>query len=135
MLPPVWPNLAVPSDARRLDAAGKWVSQGFTEGGVRMGLVEINAVSGTREGPLSGDSVAAAFNVAEGLNPASMLIPVTRVEGVTTTLAAPEGHLISGQAVLVDLDGATIEQMLVKSPVGIVARLNEDVKDEAGGSR
>src|SRR3989441_1867086 len=100
-----------------------------------MGLVEINAVSGTREGSLSGDSVAAAFNVAEGLNPASMLIPVTRVEGVTTTLAAPEGHLISGKAVLVDLDGATIEQMLVKSPVGIVARLNEDVKDEAGGSR
>src|SRR2546422_10201854 len=64
-----------------------------------------------------------------------MLIPVTRVEGVTTTLAAPEGHLISGQAVLVDLDGGTIEQMLVKSPVGMVARLNEDGKDEAGGSR
>src|SRR3989442_12225451 len=100
-----------------------------------MALVEIGAVSGTRGGSLSGDPVAAAFNVAEGLNPASMLIPVTRVEGVTTTLAAPEGHLISGQAVLVDLDGGTIEQMLVKSPVGIVARLNEDVKDEAGGSR
>src|SRR5207245_3426301 len=62
-------------------------------------------------------------------------IPVTRVEGVTTTLAAPEGHLISGQAVLVDLDGGTIEQMLVKSPVGMVARLNEEGKDEAGGSR
>src|SRR2546422_11672214 len=64
-----------------------------------------------------------------------MLIPVTRVEGVTTTLAAPEGHLISGQAVLGDLGGGTIEQMLVKSPVGMVARLNEGGKDEAGGSR
>ncbi len=63
------------------------------------------------------------------------MIPVTRIEGITTALAAPDGHLISGQAVLIDLDGATIEQMVVKSPVAMVARLNEEVKDEAGGSR
>src|SRR5256885_4807743 len=128
-------SVAVPSDATRIDAAGRWVPRGLIDGGGQMGLVEISAVSGTREGSLSGDTVAAAFNVAEGLNPASMLIPVTRVEGVTTTLAAPEGHLISGQAVLVDLDGGTIEQMLVKSPVGLVARLDQGRKDEAGGSR
>src|SRR5438034_1186642 len=34
-----------------------------------------------------------------------------------------------------DLDGATIEQMLVKSPVGVVADLSESAKDAAGGSR
>ena len=127
----MWPS----HGERQIDASGATVTPGLIDGGGQMGLVEISAVSGTREGSLSGDTVAAAFNVAEGLNPASMLIPVTRVEGVTTTLAAPEGHLISGQAVLVDLDGGTIEQMLVKSPVGMVARLNEDGKDEAGGSR
>src|SRR5256712_12226928 len=128
-------NVAVPSDATRIDAAGKWVTPGLIDGGGQMGLVEISAVSGTREGSLSGDTVAAAFNVAEGLNPASMLIPVTRVEGVTTTLAAPEGHLISGQAGLGGLGGATIEQMLVKSPGGVGARFNEDGKGEAGGPR
>src|SRR5207253_1890938 len=74
-------------------------------------------------------------NVAEGINPASTLIPVTRVEGITTALAVPTGNLVSGQAVLIDLDGATIEQMLVKSPVGIVADLSESAKDDAGGSR
>jgi len=37
--------------------------------------------------------------------------------------------------VLIDLDGATIEQMLVKSPVGVVADLSESGKDDAGGSR
>src|SRR5207244_13318935 len=122
-------------DTTRICAQGQCGTPALLDGGGQRGRVEISAVSGTREGSLSGDTVAAAFNVAEGLNPASMLIPVTRVEGVTTTLAAPEGHLISGQAVLVDLDGGTIEQMLVKSPVGMVARLNEDGKDEAGGSR
>jgi len=105
------------------------------DGGGQMGLVEIGAVGGTREGSVEGDTIAAAFNVAEGLNPASMVIPVTRVEGVTTALASPGGHLVSGQAVLVDLDGATIEQLLVKSPVGMVVYVNEDAKGEAGGSR
>ena len=128
-------NVTIPSGATRIDATGKWVTPGLIDGGGQMGLVEISAVRGTREGALASDTVAAAFNVAEGINPASALIPVTRIEGITTALAAPDGHLISGQAVLIDLDGATIEQMVVKSPVAIVARLNEDVKDEAGGSR
>ena len=130
-------NVTVPADATRVDATGKWITPGFIDGGGQMGLVEIGAVEGTREGALRGDSVAAAFNVAEGINPASTLIPVTRIEGITTTLATPGGgaNLISGQAVLIDLDGSTIEQMLVKSPAGMVAYLNEQAKDAGGGSR
>src|SRR2546422_7980757 len=128
-------NVSVPTDATRIDAAGKWVTPGLIDGGGQMGLVEIGAVAGTRDGSLATDSVAASFSVAEGLNPASVLIPVTRIEGITTALAAPVGHLIIGQAVLIDLDGATIEQMLVKSPVGLVVNLSEAAKDEAGGSR
>src|SRR5437773_10836065 len=128
-------DVSVPSDATRIDAAGKWVTPGLSDGAGRVGLVEISAVSGTREGSIQGDTIAAAFSVAEGINPASTLIPVTRIEGITTALAVPAGNLVSGQAVLIDLDGATIEQMLVKSPVGIVADLSESAKDDAGGSR
>jgi len=82
-------SITVPSDATRIDATGKWITPGFIDGGGQMGLVEIGAVEGTREGALRGDSVAAAFNVAEGINPASTLIPVTRIEGITTALATP----------------------------------------------
>ncbi len=128
-------DVSVPSDATRIDAAGKWVTPGLIDGAGQVGLVEISAVPGTREGSIQGDTIAAAFNVAEGINPASTLIPVTRIEGITTALAVPAGNLVSGQAVLIDLDGATIEQMLVKSPVGVVADLSESGKDDAGGSR
>jgi imidazolonepropionase-like amidohydrolase len=127
--------VAIPTGATRIDATGKWVTPGLIDGSGEMGLVEIGAVGGTREAFYRGDSIAAAFNVAEGINPASTLIPVTRVAGITTTLAAPGGHLISGQAVLIDLDGSTVEQMLVKSPVGILADLSESGKDEAGSTR
>ena len=128
-------QVPIPADATRIDARGTWVTPGLIDGAGQMGLVEITMVSGTREGTVKGDTIAAAFNVAEGINPGSTLIPVTRMEGVTSTLAVPSGNLVSGQAVLIDLDGATIEQMLVKSPVGIVADLSESGKESAGGSR
>src|SRR5439155_5310066 len=82
-------SVVVPSDATRIDAAGKWVTPGLIDGGGQMGLVEIGAVAGTRDGSLANDSVAASFNVAEGLNPASVLIRSNRMEGITTALAAP----------------------------------------------
>ena len=128
-------NVAIPAGATRIDATGKWVTPGLIDGAGNMGLREISAVQNTNEGTLRGNEVAAAFNVAEGINPASTLIPVTRIEGVTSTLSVPGGDLIWGQAVLIDLDGATIEAMVAKSPVAMVADLSEGSKGAGGSSR
>jgi imidazolonepropionase-like amidohydrolase len=135
-------NVAVPAGATRIDASGKWVTPGLIDGAGQMGLREIGAVQGTNEYTQRGNDVAAAFNVLEGLNPASTLIGVNRMEGVTTTLAVPgymgvppSGGLIWGQAALIDLDGRTIEAMGIKSPAAMVANLSESAKDAGGGSR
>ncbi len=128
-------NVAVPAGATRIDASGKWVTPGLIDGAGQMGLREISAVQNTNEATLRGNEVAASFNVLEGLNPASTLIAVNRMEGITTTLAVPNGSLIWGQAVMIDLDGATIEAMQVKSPAAMVADLSEGAKDAGGGSR
>ena len=128
-------NVTVPADATRIDASGKWVTPGLIDGAGQMGLREIGAVQNTNEYTLRGNEVAAAFNVLEGINPASTLIAVNRMEGVTTTLTVPNGSLIWGQAVLIDLDGATIEAMRVKSPAAMVADLSEGSKEAGGGSR
>lgn len=129
-------SVAVPAGATRIDAGGKWVTPGLIESGGTLGLTEINAVQGTNEAFQRTSEVAASFNVAEGINPASTLIPVTRIEGITTALTWPQGHLIAGQGVMIDLDGATIEAMLVKaSPAAMLATLSEQSKDEGGGSR
>src|SRR5258707_7531467 len=108
-------NVTVPADATKIDATGKWVTPGLIDGAGQMGLTEISAVPGDNEAALRGSDIAASFNVAEGINPASNLIAITRVEGVTTTLAAPAGGGVAGQAVLVDLGGAGIGQMPLKS--------------------
>jgi imidazolonepropionase-like amidohydrolase len=128
-------NVAVPAGATRIDASGKWVTPGFIDGWGQMGLREISAIQNTNEATLRGDEVAASFNVLEGINPASTLIAVNRMEGITSTVAVPNGSLIWGQAVMIDLDGETIEAMRVKSPVAMVADLSEGSKDAGGGSR
>jgi imidazolonepropionase-like amidohydrolase len=84
-------NVAIPAGATHIDAKGKWITPGLIDGAGQTGLVEISAVPGTREASFQGDAVAAAFNVTEGINPASTLIPVTRIAGVTTVLAVPAG--------------------------------------------
>src|SRR5438105_15657837 len=74
-------GVAVPSDATRIDAAGKWVTPGLIDGGGQLGLVEVGAVAGTREGTFQGDTIAGGFHATGGLNAASAVTPVTRVEG------------------------------------------------------
>ncbi|HEV8263818.1 MAG TPA: amidohydrolase family protein [Gemmatimonadales bacterium] len=128
-------NVAVPAGATVVNAAGKWVTPGLIGAGGNLGLTEISAVPGTNEAFQRTSEVAASFNVAEGINPASTLIPVTRIEGITTALTWPQGNLIAGQGVMIDLDGATVETMLVKSPAAVLAALSEQAKDEGGGSR
>ena len=128
-------NVAIPAGATRIDAAGKWVTPGLIESGGALGLIEITQLQSTNEAFQRTSEVAASFNVAEGINPASALIPITRIEGITTALTWPQGQLIAGQGVMIDLDGATVETMLVKSPAALLATLAEDSKDEGGGSR
>lgn len=128
-------NVTIPAGATRIDARGKWITPGLFDGAGQIGLTEIGAVQNDNEGTQRGSDVTAAFNVAEGINPASNLIAVTRIEGITTTLAAPGGGLILGQAVVIDLDGATIGDMVVKTPAAMVIDLSEGSKDAGGGSR
>ena len=132
-------NVAVPAGARRIDARGKWVTPGLFESGTVMGLTEVGAVNETNDYRLAegatGDQVAAAFNVMEGLNPRSMVIPVTRIAGITTVVSRPTGGLIAGQAVAIDLDGDRMDQMVIRSPVAMFASIAENSRDAGGGGR
>lgn len=132
-------NVTVPAGARRIDARGKVVTPGLFDSGANVGLVEIGAVVETndfRPGlEEEDDLVAAAFNVADGLNPNSMLIPITRVAGVTTVLSRPQGGLIAGQGVVIDLLGRDMEAMLVRTPAAMYGNLGESARGAIKGAR
>lgn len=117
-------NIAIPADARRIDAAGKWVTPGFINSATQLGVVEVDAVNNTRDASARGkDAIAAAFTVWDGFNPASVLLASARGEGITTVVVAPTGGLVSGQAAVVDLIEGSLSEMIVRAPVGMVAQL------------
>jgi len=134
MIVAVGAGIAIPGDAVRVDATGGLVTPGLIDASTQVGLVEVLAVAGTQETGVQRD-VAASFAVAEGINPASMLIPVTRMEGVTTGLLVPSGRFVAGQSAIVDFAGETMEQMIVRSPFGMHVTLDESSREAGDGSR
>ncbi len=134
-------NVGIPADARRIDASGQQVTPGLIESSTGIGLVEVGAVAGSVDFQLAAipnevrSQIRAGFNPIDGLNPQSVVIPVTRIAGVTTAVTRPSGGLISGQGVVIDLDGRTMEEMTVRNPVAMFARLGESVSGVTGGAR
>jgi imidazolonepropionase-like amidohydrolase len=125
----------VPQNARRIDATGKWVTPGLINSSTQLGVVEIGQVSDTRDMQARGkDNIAASFTVWEGLNPNSVMLAPARKEGVTTFVVIPTGGLVSGQAAIVDLVEGTTTDMIMKSPVAMVAEIG-DAAQAGTGSR
>lgn len=127
-------DVAIPASATRVDATGKWVTPGLIHAGSTLGLGQVGSVAATNEASRQGD-INPAFNVAEGIDPATPLIPIARLGGVTTALTGPSDGLVAGQAVLIDLAGPRIEAMLARSPAAMVVNLSQSAKQAGGGSR
>ncbi|MBI4410001.1 MAG: amidohydrolase family protein [Gemmatimonadetes bacterium] len=129
--------VGVPAGARVIDAAGKVVTPGFLDSSTQVGVVEIGQYEETRDEATADDRITAAFNVADGINPRSTLIPVTRVEGITRVVVAPGSgsSLIAGQGVLMDLSGDPLSVTLHRNPVAMFAVLGETGAALAGGAR
>lgn len=139
-------SVQVPAGARTVDVSGKVVTVGFLDSSTRLGLVEVGAVGETRDFATDDDHITAAFDVVDGINPLSSLIPVTRQGGITRAVVAPTGgpELISGRGALVDLGAAAVgtpgasadvEEMLHRRSVAMFASLGATGARRAGGAR
>jgi imidazolonepropionase-like amidohydrolase len=130
-------GIAVPAGARRIDATGKIVTPGLIESSTNMALIEVESVGTTNDFRFQDneDQVAAAFNVADGINPRSMVIPVTRIAGVTTVVSRPAGGLIAGQGLAFDLVGDNIAEMQIRSPIAMFGSVSENAHQAGGGTR
>ncbi|HET9478804.1 MAG TPA: hypothetical protein VFO72_05645, partial [Pyrinomonadaceae bacterium] len=110
----------VPTGAQTIDGRGLSVYPGMIDAGTNMGLVEVpQGANGTVDLSEVGDFNPNAKAIV-AVNPHSAHIAVTRVEGVTNTLTAPTGGLISGQAALINLLGTAPKEMAVLPQAALV---------------
>ena len=134
-------NVAVPSGVRTIDAWGAIVTPGLIAVNTALGLIEVSSVDGSVDNKTHNSGISASFDVQYGLNPASTLIPIARLGGVTHAVVMPdyddsekERELpFAGKAALISLgDGANI---LHRPGVGMMLELGEDGAARIGGSR
>jgi imidazolonepropionase-like amidohydrolase len=111
-------NAAIPPNATVIDGTGLFVYPGLIDSGSHVGLEEISAVPGTVDTAELGDiNPNARAEVA--VNPHSNIIPVTRVNGITTVVTEPEGGIISGSSAMMQLAGWTPQEMTLKAPLAM----------------
>jgi imidazolonepropionase-like amidohydrolase len=131
-------NVAVPAGARVIDATGKIVTPGWIESATQIGIVEIpSGAEGSDDQASTDKELSAAFNVVDSFNGDSTVIPVTRVEGITSAVVTPAGtgHAILGQGGMFALSGLQVPDSVVKAPVAMFANLGEAGAASEGGSR
>jgi imidazolonepropionase-like amidohydrolase len=115
------------------DGPGHTLLPGLIDSRTQVGLAEVWMVRSTVDVSEATSPSTPQLMVADAINPASQVIPVTRAGGVTTVLVAPgESNVLNGQSALVHLTGGSLAEMLLRSPVGLHATLGEAPKATYG---
>ncbi|HRP09914.1 MAG TPA: amidohydrolase family protein, partial [Terricaulis sp.] len=128
-------NVATPSDARIIEAQGRFVTPGAFAAMSEIGLSEISGSGTVNDASVSGSLIGAAADVARAFNPAVTAIPVTRMEGVTRAAIAPSqtASMFGGRGALVTLNGAP--DSVLRPQAFMVLELGETGARRTGGSR
>ncbi len=134
-------GLSAPAGAQVVDAQGRPLTPTLFGGITEIGLEEVSGEKTTVDETLALGAntkemtVRPEFDVTLAYNPASVLVPVTRIEGIGWTLlgadAAPGGSIVAGQGGVVRLDGSA-------DPVGpreLFLKLGSDASGLTGNSR
>lgn len=97
--------VAVPADAQVIDAAGAWVTPGLFDPWSMLGLSEVEWVQSPQDQSAAKGPDSAAFEVAAGVNPDSMLLATARQRGITRAATFPQAakSIFGGFAALIDL--------------------------------
>ncbi len=82
-------NLIATNQTRTFDAMARPITAGLIDSATTIGLAEVSGLGVSYDGEVSGDEMAAGFQVALALNSASTLIPLASNDGITRGIVVP----------------------------------------------
>lgn len=133
-------GVAMPKDARVIDAKGAPVTPGIFVAGTNLGTVEVDLEVTANDGASTSATISAAFDVQYGIDPSATTLPVARVGGVIHALVTPgyanaEGRelLFAGQAAIITLDA--MRNPVVRPRAAMMLELGEGGAARVGGAR
>lgn len=123
------------SSSQVVDAAGLWITPGILNAYTRLGITEAGNTYQTRDYSASEAPFSAGFDVSYAVNPASTLMAITRMTGITraATVPAARAGMFAGYGALIDL--GTDANAVFKPRAFMSVSLGERGSRLAGGSR
>ncbi len=107
-------SVKIPKDAKVIDVTGMTVYPGLIDSETSLGLTEISAENMTNDRIELSDEIMPHMHVYDAFHAESELIPVTRINGITNAIVAPDSEdTLPGQDAFVQLAGSSAADMLL----------------------
>ena len=126
-------SVKVPKDARTIDVTGMTVYPGLIDSETHLGLTEISAEEMTNDMVETSDEISPQMHVYDAFHAESELIPVTRLNGITNAIVAPDSaDTLPGQDSFVQLDGKSATEMLLVRDIAMPLNFTGDQRRNSG---
>lgn len=107
-------SVKLPSNVKVIDVTGMTVYPGLIDSETSLGLTEISMENSTNDRIELSDEIMPHMHVYEAFHAESELIPVTRLNGITNAIVAPDSaDTLPGQDSFVQLAGPSAAEMLL----------------------
>lgn len=110
--------------ATRIDCSDSVITPGFIEVNTQLTLSEIGLEKTTVDSAPKVQAPSPAFRAADGVQPLSPRVGISREEGVTSVVVSPQGTLLYGQAYWLDLLGTLASRPNPKNPIAMFGGLS-----------
>ena len=129
-------DVDVPGDAETWDLRGKVLIPGMIDAHTHLGLCQDGVGASQSDEDEVGDPVVPHLRALDAINPEDIAFRDALKGGVTTVGVMPGSYnVICGQPAAVKVVGRTLEEMLVRAPVGMKIAFGERPKQVYGGMK
>ncbi|HHU92662.1 MAG TPA: amidohydrolase [Halanaerobiaceae bacterium] len=126
-------DLEIPAGAEIIDAEGMVVFPGIIDAHTHLGIGEDGLGWEGRDYNEMSDAVTPHLRAIDAINPRDEGLKNAYLNGVTTVMTGPgSANVLGGESVAIKTYGRTVDEMIVKNPVGIKAALGENPKSVYG---
>lgn len=122
-------GIEIPAGAEIIDAEGMIVFPGIIDAHTHLGIGEDGLGWEGRDYNEMSDPITPHLRAIDAINPRDEGLRNARLNGVTTVGTGPgSANVIGGESVAIKTCGRTVDEMIVRNPIGIKAALGENPK-------
>jgi imidazolonepropionase-like amidohydrolase len=126
-------SVQTPRDAQVVDVTGMTVYPGLIDSETHLGLTEISAERMTNDLIEMSDEIMPHMHVYDAFHAESELIPVSRLNGITNAIVAPDsGDTLPGQDSFIQLFGRSADEMLLVRDIAMPLNFTGDERRNQG---